>query len=227
MTKLSAKRATAAAVLTGAILCSTSAFASIVYDNSTTSLGRSYSPGNGIEFGDEIFLGGTDRTITEFRFETFTSSNASGNETAQIIFRLNNGANLGTGRIAPGAEIGRSPVFSLGQKIKNATETHIWSGISISLGAADNYTWSVVINGIDAGENVGLALYNPPTVGLSYDDFWRNDAGTGWNTYLIDGGATIANFAARITAVPEPSTLVLGALGGAALLGFLRIRRRS
>ena len=225
MINLSAQRATSAAVLSAALLGSTHGFASIVYDNSTTSLNRSYAPAaNGVEFGDEIFLGGTDRTITDFRFETFTSANPSGNETAQIIFRLNNGTALSSGRNAPGTELARSPVFDLGKAIAGANESHLWSGISVALGA-DSFTWSVVLNGIDAGEQVGLALYNAPTVGLNYADFWQNNGGT-WGTFLIDNGAVAANFAARITAVPEPGTLALGALGGLALLA-LGFKRRS
>lgn len=49
-----------------------------------------------------------------------------------------------------------------------------------------------------------------------------------WNTFLIDGGLTPANFAARITAVtPEPSTLVLASFGSLVLLGYLSLKRRS
>jgi len=207
------------AVLSTAILCSMSVHATVVYDNTSNSLNRTYSPGNGIEFGDEIFLAGTDRTITEFQFETFTSSNASGDETAQIIFRLNDGING-----APNTEIARSELFPLGAG-NNTTETHVWSGLFVPL-SADNFTWSVVFQGIDDGEQVGVGLYGTPFIGSSFDDFWQNDGGT-WGTLLIDGGATPANFGAHVMAVvPEPSTIALAGIGSVALLGFL-LRRRN
>src|SRR5205823_14353424 len=168
---------------------------------STTDLNRSYFAGNGVEFGDEVFLAGSDRTITDFRFETFLSSNANGNETGQLILRLNDGAALSPGRNAPGTELYRSASFPL----TTGRGTIVASGLSVALpGGVDHLTWSVSINGVDAGEQAGLMLYNPPTVGTSFDDFWQNNAGT-WNTFLVDGGASPANFAARMTAVPEPS----------------------
>ena len=227
MTKASAQRMTSLAVLSAGFLCSSAAFATVVYDNSSTEVLRTYSPGSGIEFGDEVFLAGTDRTITEFRFETFISANANGNETAQVILRLNNGAQLGPNRIAPGTELARSPVFALGTQIKDAPETHVWAGLSVPV-ASNHLTWSVVLNGIDSGEQIGLDLPNPPTptIGSSYDDFWQNNAGT-WQTMLIDAGTTPANFAARITAVPEPSTIALGGFGALTLLGYLGLRKRQ
>jgi hypothetical protein len=223
MTKASVKRTTSLALLSSTLLYSLAGFASIVYDNSTTDLNRSYFPGNGIEFGDEVFLSGNDRTITDFRFETFLSSNASGGESAVLTLRLNDGPLLSAGRNAPGAAIYTSDPVSL----QTGRGTILAQGLSIAIPAnVDHFTWSVKLTGVDAGEQAGLMLYNPPTVGSSFDDFWQND-GVSWNTFLIDGGGTPANFAARITAVPEPSTLAFGAIGSVALLGYLGLKRRS
>jgi hypothetical protein len=223
MTKASVQRITSLAFLSATLLGSSAGYASIVYDNSTTDLNRSYFPGNGIEFGDEIFLSGSDRTITDFRFETFLSNNSDGNETGTLVLRLNDGPLLSPGRNAPGTAIYTSAPFDL----TTGRGTVVATGLSIDVpSTVDHFTWSVVLNGVDAGEQAGLMLYNPPTVGSSFDDFWQNASGT-WNTFLVDGGATPANFAARITAVPEPSTITLGAVGTLALLGYLRLKRRS
>ena len=56
------------AVLSALLPFCTSGLASIVYDNSTSDLNRSYAPtvANGTEFGDEITLAGTDRVINDF-----------------------------------------------------------------------------------------------------------------------------------------------------------------
>lgn len=213
-----------AVLLAAACSCAVSVSASIVYDNSSSSLNRSYSPGNGVEFGDEVFLAGTDRVITLFSFETFVSSNADNNQTAQVFLRLNDGLEISAGRRAPGTILATSPLFQLGLKGKDIPENHVWDGLTVPVGA-DSLTWSIVMNGIDSGEQVGLALYNPPTTGSSYNDIWQN-TGT-WDTFTFSTG-DVANFGARITAVavPEPSTIALATVGGAALLGMLIRRRR-
>src|SRR5437016_9638411 len=119
MTKASVHRTTFLAVLSATFVCSSAAFADVVYDNSSGTVLRTYSPGNGIEFGDEVILAGTARVITDFKFETFVSAGASGNETAQIFLRLNDGAALGPNRTAPGTELAHSPVFALGTASQN------------------------------------------------------------------------------------------------------------
>ncbi|MCI0539614.1 MAG: PEP-CTERM sorting domain-containing protein [Verrucomicrobiales bacterium] len=221
MTKASVRRTTSLALLSATLLYSSAGLASIVYDNSTTDLNRSYFAGNGIEFGDEVFLTGNDRTITDFRFETFLSSTGGAAETGVLVFRLNDGALLSAGRNAPGTEFYRSGSFNL----TTGRGTVVASGLSIPIpGGVDHFTWSVELTGIDVGEQAGLMLYNPPTVGTSFDDFWQRDGAT-WNTFLVDGGATPANFAARITAVPEPGTMALGLVGALTLVG-LGLRRR-
>jgi hypothetical protein len=225
MTKASLQRTTTVALLSATLFYSTAGFATIVYDNSTTDLNRSYFPGNGIEFGDEVFLSGGDRTITDFRFETFFASNSNGTDpTGQLVLRLNDGQALSPGRNAPGTEIFRG-TFDL----KAGRGTVVASGLNIAIpGGVDHFTWGVSMNGVDAGEQFGLMLYNPPAVGTSFDDFWQATTDPiPWNTFLIDGGATPANFAARITAVPEPSTAALSALGAVALFAYFGLRRRA
>src|SRR5262245_19114457 len=115
MTKPSVQRITSLALLSATLLYSLGGMASIVYDNSTTDLNRSYSPQpnpNGIAFGDEVFLTTSDRTITDFRFETFLSS-SSGNETGQLVLRLNDGPLLSPGRNAPGTAFFTSDTFTM------------------------------------------------------------------------------------------------------------------
>jgi PEP-CTERM motif len=220
MTMKTVQRTTSLTILSAALFASSAAFGSIVYDNSTTDLNRSYAPASGVEFGDEVFLSGTDRTITDFRFETFLSAGASGNETGQLFFYLNDGA-----AGAPGTELYRSSVFAL----ESLRRTVVASGLSVALpGGANNFTWTVKLSGVEGGESAGLLLFNPPTNGSSFDDFWQKNGAT-WQTQtiVVDGALVPANFAARITAVPEPSTFALGLAGAASLIGYLRFRRQS
>ena len=64
-------------------------------------------------------------------------------------------------------------------------------------------------------------LYGPPTTGSSLNDFWQRDAGGAWSLRQINNGSTLADFAARVSAVPEPGVLALGGLG-VLLLAALR-----
>jgi hypothetical protein len=194
-----------------------------VYDNTSTSgTPSSYiardNANNVVEFGDQIVLGGTDRKIQDFRFEYFLGLNASGNETARLRLYKNDGAGG-----APGSVLYDSDVFSITpgtSGYQNITA----QGLDIDL-ASSTFTWTVLFGGVDAGETAGLILSDPPSIGSSFFDFWQNTDGS-WSTVTIAGGATPGNFAARVTAVPEPATYALLA-GGLTLLGFYKARRRS
>lgn len=214
MTKNKPQLSKSIAVLSASLFLSASGFASIVYDNTTSSLNQSFSPGNNVEFGDQVFLSGSERRITDFSFDYFLGTNASGNESAELFFYQNDGPST-----APGTILYRSGTFSLA----SGQQTILAPALSATV--PNSFTWAVAFEGIDFGEQAGLILADPPSVGASLDDFWvKSSAGT-WGTFQVDGGATAGNFAARITAVPEPTTLVLGVLGLLAVSGFRRMRR--
>ncbi|MBI4662662.1 MAG: hypothetical protein HY735_27935 [Verrucomicrobia bacterium] len=196
-------------------LCSTG-FAAVVYDNTaaTNSLNRSFSAGNNIEFGDQIFLEGSDRRVTDFRFDYFLST---GSARAELFFYQNNGA----GGTAPGTLLYRSGQFDLATGVQSI----VAQGLSVSVG--NTFTWAVAFSGVDLGEEAGLLLFSPPTIGASIDDFWVKDSAGNWSTFLIDAGATPANFAARVTAVPEPSTYALAVSMVLAWFGYRGYKRRS
>lgn len=198
----------------------------IAYDNSSTDLSNKGYGVNGTEFGDQITLApGTPRTVTEFKFEYFL--NAIGSGTAQVFFYKNDGAatqvTQGNETVtvnAPGTLLYSSPVLTLGTQFQTADI----SGISVDV--PDSFTWTVKFN-VGQNDTAQLRLYDPPTVGSSFADFWQNSGGS-WNTYLFDNGATPANFAARVyTAVPEPGTIALALVAGLGWIGFLGFKRRS
>lgn len=222
MTNTKAHLSKLLAFLTASFVFCTTALAGTVYDNTTSSINnRSFGPptvSNGQEFGDQVFLSGLDRRITDFTFQYFLGSNAGGNETAELFFHLNDGGASGTD---PGTTIYRSGEFSLDKGFQTVTA----QGLSVTV--PNTFTWTVTFNGVDLGEQAGLLLYNPPTVGASFDDFWAKNSDGTWSTFLVDAGATPGNFYARVVAVPEPSTVALAVLGGLAFLGFSRCRRAS
>src|SRR6266508_1554895 len=184
------------------------ASAAIVYDNTTTDLTQFYA--TNAEFGDPINLGGTDRLLTDFEFYGYTPVAAAG-----LTYVLRFYANVGTNP--------PTTAFFTGDPTPVVTGSQHYTVSGLSLAVPDSFTWTVQFSGPGA-KNTGLLLYNPPTVGTSLNDFWQNNGGA-WSLAQINGGATFANFAARVTAVPEPGTIAVGAVG-LLLLGY-RLRRRS
>ncbi|MBN2447313.1 MAG: PEP-CTERM sorting domain-containing protein [Phycisphaerae bacterium] len=68
---------------------------------------------------------------------------------------------------------------------------------------------TLTISDIQGGaERVGQILFNPPTIGSSTDDFYRDGA---WYWF---GGSPVANFGWEIGVVPEPTALLLLGLAG-------------
>ncbi len=217
MTKSKAHIIQSIALLSASLFFCNTAPAAVVYNNSANLnlLNRSFSPGGGQEFGDQVFLSGAERRITDFQFEYYLSPTASGNETAELSFYRNDGGTTGT---TPGTKVYSSGEFSLDKGFQSVIAQ------ALSITVPSTFTWAVKFGGIDIGEQAGLLLANPPTVGASIDDFWVRSSDGSWSTFLVDAGATPANFSARINAVPEPGTFLLAMLGGLALLGYRRGR---
>ena len=90
----------------------------------------------------------------------------------------------------------------------------------------DTFTWTVQFSNLGASQTGGLLLYGPPTLpGSSFNDFWQKDGAGNWSLNQINNGNTLADFAARVSAVPEPGVLALGGLGALLLAGLRRFRK--
>ncbi|MBM3833928.1 MAG: PEP-CTERM sorting domain-containing protein [Verrucomicrobia bacterium] len=226
MTRTKAHLSICIGLLSAALLGNTAGFAAVVYNNTQNNLNRSFAPAavNGAtpQFGDQVFLTGSDRRITDFQFEYFLTGPGgatSGNETGELFFHRND---AGTTGIEPGTQLYRSGEFSL----STGFQTVVAQALSVTV--PSTFTWSVIFRGIEANEQAGLLIYNPPTVGSSFDDFWQRNANGTWSTLLDTTASPVPmNFAARITAVPEPGTYALAAIGGLFLIAARRFKRRS
>ena len=207
------KLLSSAGVLALLLVSNHRAVADLVYDNSSTDLLTRFNPGVN-EVGDEIALGGSGRTVTNFIFQYY-GLNFSGNEQARVRFYLNDGASSSSGPRVPSTVLYDSGLFAIGP---TSRATLIFSDLSVTV--PDSFTWSVQFGGIEAGESAGVDLYSPPTVGQNYNDYWDN-TGSGWQLRNFSG--VPINFGARIEAVPEPSTTLLGLSGG--LVGLIWARR--
>ncbi|MDB6037037.1 MAG: hypothetical protein JWM99_878 [Verrucomicrobiales bacterium] len=151
----------------------------IVYDNTVHNLDFGL-PVTG-EVGDEVTLGGTARNITDVQFEYFGNWLTQGNEIGQVRFYLNDGPGVDAfGSQAPKTMIWESPLFQLYPGY-NAQSIH-----DLNITVPNNFTVGMQFYGIDrnAGEEMQLLLYDPPTVGKSFGDYWqKNDSIWGlWET---------------------------------------------
>jgi len=211
---------------------------SLVYDNSTHyQNGWLYS---GFELGDEINLSGavTYRELTGFNFEYY-GVNFSGNERARVRFYMNDGAVGGSGYATPGTKFFDSGLFAVTEPgtadnrgTMNFQPADFVTGVTLALTQPlpDSFTWTVQFYGVDTagGEQAGLSVYAPPTVGSGFTDYWQQE-GTALNPdwKLLTNPFGAIDFGAQFYAVPEPSTFALVLLGAGGLGGLLWRRRRQ
>lgn len=210
------KKSLTLAVATAA-LASLSAKAQIIaYDNTTGYQGQFSNRGN-FEVGDEIYLTTGATTLTDFAFEY---NYTAGGDGATGVLRLWN--KVGD---VPGTLLFQSQPFALQSGLHSAAVN------GLSLDVPGTLIWTVDFDGIGAGEEAGLLFYNGVGVGSgpgqSLDDYWENQGTAAIpNWVLVDTPTLIDNFGARVTVVPEPTTVGL-LIGGAAVLGLAARRRKA
>ena len=221
-------------LLASVLMVGASASAATIYDNSVNDRTNRFGPTT--QFGDEIIFAGSERFLTNFSFEYWALNNGTTNAggfsptvSVRLRFYLNDGLPLFNGYAPPGS-VFYDNTFSITTPTFRNTLVYT-AGADFPAGGlfmpvASNMTWTVQFSGLDADDSAGLDVYDPPVVGTSpaqlnnrIDDYWEFSGGS-WalKTNIVD-----MNFAARFDAVPEPSTVVFGVLGG---LGLLVVGRR-
>ena len=192
----------------------------VVYNNITQYLEQYETDTR--EYGDQIHLAGTARTVTQFSFRYFSEFTPTGDEMAQIRFYANDRP-YDQFRQQPGTVLWESGYFPIdaGSQLKTLTVSTAGSDVVVP----DIFTWTIEFQGLGAGENAGLLLYSPPSVGSSFNEFWIRTGANRFDVFQYPGGDPRANFYARVLAVPEPGVLALLA-GGVSLL-FLRLRTKE
>src|SRR5881394_1692842 len=193
-------------------------FSAIVYDNSSTDLGQQYFPTpNGLEFGDQVSLLGTDRVLSQFSFYYFFSGATASTQSVTLRMYANSGTNA---PVTPFYASDPIPLSTGANGFNTQTINFPLSSNLITL--PDSFTWTVQFSSLAAGQTGGLLLYGPPNVGSSFNDFWQNNGAGTWSLNQINNGNTLADFGARVTAVPEPGVLALGGIGALLLAGLGR-----
>lgn len=180
-----------------------SAPAEIVYDSRHGNLEQYHA--SILEFGDECKLAGLARTVVRFEVEYFGDFTAEGDE--QLVVRFYR--NEGPGEPAPAPSfppIYESDPFSI------APGRSLLTIEGLAVDVPDKFTWTVHFSGLSgvAGDRAGLLLNGNPKVGFSFNDFWqRSDRGI-FSTQVFPPDGPVANFAARIFAVPDPPVRFTG-----------------
>lgn len=209
----------------GALLASaTTTQATVVFDNTTRDLGVRLAAGS-TEIGDEIFLarGGDGHALFVLGSFSLQYYGVNLDPNAQMRFRIyaNDGGVFDQGSRQPGTVLFDSEFFPI-SSTERATLTFD-SDFGGGLTVPWHFTWAVEFGNLGAGTG-GLDLYGPPSVGVSYNDFWVRNEG-GWELRQTPGG--IGDFAARVSVIPEPSSVTLLACAGALLLARARARRTT
>lgn len=191
----------------------------IIYNNITQYL-ETYETDTR-EYGDQVHLAGTARTVTQFSFRYFGDFTATGDEQAIIRFYANDRP-YDDFRQQPGTVLWESGYFPIspGQQLKTLQVSSAGSEVLVP----DIFTWTVDFEGVEGGESAGLLLYGPPSVGSSFNEFWMRTGPNRFDSFRYPGGMPRGDFYAQIIAVPEPGILTL--VGGGLFL-FLLGRKRA
>lgn len=179
----------------GLIALAATAFGAVEnnYRNCGTDTGFFYPSGE--QYGDEVDITGvgTSRRLTGIHLGYYADlAVVQGDETATVRVYLNDGTAV------PG-EPGTLLFTSAPQPLRQGPGV-----INVEVPAVlvpDKFTVTVQFGGMTniAGDQAGLAIYDPPTSGTSADGFWQFDSGPGtWGAYNF-GGAPIANFSMSLS----------------------------
>jgi len=216
-------------LLTGLLLAAPlpSALAlSVIYDNTSTSLNNNMPllpewRNDSAEAGDDIWLAGTDREVVELMLIFNYRGSISGTFDGRIRFR-----SLIDDTQAPGDAFYDSGIIP---NIPTVAGHNVYTFEIPHVVVPGHFVWTVqAYNRQGSVGELGPCYYNPATVGFSDDFFWLSDMGSDWTQYSW-GGDPYANFAARVTAVPEPATLWALTVGACPFLRRrgARYRRRA
>ena len=215
-----------------------------IFDNTINDLHARFDPGT-LQVGDQIIMGTATpwaRYITDFSFGYYGVSynlinplQFSGNVQADVRFYLNNGIPEPiSGYAMPGTMFWDSGWSSTGLLTPTGRGTFDYTAADFAGGPLplqgllpSEFTWTVQFRGMTAGDVVGLDLFSPPTVGQDYKDYWQNNGVNGGWQMMTNGAVSSMDFAARIQAVPEPSTITFSILGGLTILTLARRLRRK
>lgn len=207
------------ALLFAGLVTSTALQATPVYDNTTTDTLDTvvYSTGAYTEIGDQIHLAGTERSATS--------------ATAQL-YNLGSGGSFDATLNLYGVVAGNPGVGSLLGSFTAAGQVLASNGILdvnwllAGLALPDDLFFTVSLGNVLSGMDLGLNVFNPPTIGSSSGQFLIVNGSSGFAQASTGSGHDNIYFrldAASANAVPEPGSAGLVLL---AMLPLMAIRSR-
>jgi hypothetical protein len=181
----------------------------IIYDNTSHPLlNTNVSPvvsryaDSKVELGDQLQLAGTARTITDISIEFYGNFTPTGDENGRIRL-YNNTATYDLFRKSPTDILYESAFFH----VNPGFNTYALHNLNVTV--PDIITLTLDFTGLGTGEDAGFLLYSPPTVGFSYNEFWRRNVTGGWEAFLysLTDPTFKANASIRIVAYIAPIDL--------------------
>lgn len=175
--------------------------AELMYDN-TRGNGSDFMVRK-FEYGDEITLHGTARTMTRFEIEYFGDFTPDADETLTIRFYQNDG-------------VARFPfpktlLYQSGPiPISPGRNTVTINGLAIDV--PEDFTVTVEFQGLAGveGDQAGIVLNSQlPDVGFTYRDWWQSDGKGNWQLLEFTNDIK-ANFAVRVFGAPDPPVRLEG-----------------
>ena len=184
-----------------------------------------------LQVGNEITLAGSYRQINGFAFEYYLPT-ASGTETADVKFYKNDSTAQSAGYAAPGTVIYDSGAFNIGSFGSQSSATLNFAASDFTTGVVvpltvplpDTFTWTVQFGGLGSGEDIGVDLYQPVSIGSAPSDMWEFSGGS-WG--LVTNATYNLTIGASVSAVPEPSSFLLLAMGGLLGLAIFAVKRHQ
>ena len=182
---------------------------------------------NNQELGEQVTMANTFalETLTNFSFQIYSTNASFSGVTLDVQFLSATG---GTSN-APSSilyDSGYSTLLSPNQLSAGTTVENVTYPYTIPL-SVQTFILGITIQGLGTGTNAAVQLYGAPTVGSSPGTYWVNNGSWTRYTNTITGPTYFGSQFSGIQTVPEPSVICLGAIGMAALMGAIRLRRKG
>ncbi|MBI5387106.1 MAG: HYR domain-containing protein [Verrucomicrobia bacterium] len=175
----------------------------VVYDNSTHDLSSRFDPGTS-EVGNEIYLAGTARRLQDFSFEYWGTNltgaaDFDGPVTVRLRFYANDGVPF-NGYPTPGTllyDSGDAAIVPTSRAVLLYGYNDLMGGlVPLTTAVPNNFTWTVQFSGLGANDRAGVDLYSPPTIGVTFTDYWQRQP-AGWQLFT---NAVPADFGSQAVA---------------------------
>jgi hypothetical protein len=163
-----------------------------------------------------ITLAGTDRTATSATAEFFNGGSVAGTFDAVLRFfdvGAPVGAQIGSGFSATGISVGAANVVDV-----------LFSNLG-NVFLPDSVVFTLEISNVSAGLDLGVTMFNPPTLGTSSNQNFITQSGA---TFALSSTGTSTDnvffsLDATTAGIPEPGTMLL-TLAGVPTLAWMRRR---